>query len=233
MHFTSLPAELLPRISTFLKEVDIQKIVLAFPSLLWLLETYHLSRQHLRCTQEFKSVSSIEWLQLPTWAIKYGPSTMMKFSDAAFFKSNVEGCCRVAALMVYFQLGHMKDTDVYTVAYNPVTQEAVAVEFEDVMLSVFYGKPCYGALFKVKQQDPAKREPETDFRASVDRTYMTYRFGSQFVGDGYLDNFYNRVTCHIPQSLSSDSDTDEDDTKNSDIDDADTKPDDETEKKLR
>ncbi|KAI8844834.1 hypothetical protein BC829DRAFT_283572 [Chytridium lagenaria] len=197
-----LPSELLPRISLFLKEVDIQKMVLAFPSLLWLLETYQLSLKLLRRSEESKELSSIQWLELPNWAQYCGPGTILRFPSAAFFKSNADGCCRVAAVIAFFRLGHMADSDVYTVSYNPVTQEALAIEFEDVLLSAFYGKPCYGSIFKEKQQDSAERNPAVDFNASVDRTYMTYRFGSQFVGEGYLDNFYNRVTCHIPPSES-------------------------------
>ncbi|KAI8846186.1 hypothetical protein BC829DRAFT_272043 [Chytridium lagenaria] len=152
-----LPSELLPRIGLFLKEVDIQKIVLAFPSLLWLLEAYQLSHKNLRRTEESKDLSSIEWLEIPEWRTHYGPCSMLRFPSAEFFKNNIEGCCRVAAVIAFFRLGHTNDSDVYTVSYNPVTQEAVAVDMKDVLLSVFHQTPCFGALFKVKQQDAAKR----------------------------------------------------------------------------
>ncbi|KAI8844835.1 hypothetical protein BC829DRAFT_419750 [Chytridium lagenaria] len=178
----------------FLKEVDIQKMVLAFPSLFWLLETHQLSRKLLRRSEESKELSSIQWLELPSSAQSCGPATMLRF-PSNIFKRNIDGCCRVAAVIAFFRLGHKADSNVYTVSYNPVTQEALAVEIEDVLLSAFYGTPCYGAIFKVKQQNSAKTSTPV-----LIETYMTYRFGSQFVGDDYFDNFYNRVKCHIFES---------------------------------
>ncbi|KAJ3105421.1 hypothetical protein HDU96_008584 [Phlyctochytrium bullatum] len=126
---------------------------------------------------------------------RLGRSCWIKFDDARFFKENVEGCCRAAAIIAFSQLGHGEDEELVTVAFNPVTQTVKAVRFEELVAAAFFNKPCYGAVFALDgvSKEEAEEELEEAFADSVDRTYMMYRFGAQFIGKDFVRNAYTHT----------------------------------------
>ncbi|KAJ3101244.1 hypothetical protein HDU97_001541 [Phlyctochytrium planicorne] len=123
-----------------------------------------------------------------------GTSCGFIFPDTAFFKENLEGSCRAAALLAFFQFGHCKNLKTYTVSYNPVTQAVKAVDFKEVVAAAYYNRPLYGSIFKVISKNEGEADPVTDFNHCVDRSYMTHRFGSQFVGSDFVRNRHCNVT---------------------------------------
>ncbi|KAJ3107249.1 hypothetical protein HDU97_004669 [Phlyctochytrium planicorne] len=202
--YERLPSEILIRIAEVMNPFDCQKLVLAFPDLFWLqqaTESYHSSL--LAKANIYTKIAKTKIPKPPTsepppegefsWPeIKdcYGTSCGLVFPEAAFFRENIEGCCRAAALLAFFQLGHCHDIETYTVSYNPVNQEVKAVDFKQVVAAAFYNRPLYGAIFKVTTKSPGKPDPLVDFNHSVDRTFMTYRFGAQFVGSDMARNLH-------------------------------------------
>lgn len=130
---------------------------------------------------------------IPTVERQYGTQTSFCFSDEKFFDENMHACCRVAAVYAFFLLGHTKDSKTYIVRYNSNTHEGCEVEMEKLLSDVFYNRNCYGSLYKVKQKDQFTRDPMVDLDHSVDRTYMTNRHQSQFLGQDLLSRFHFKI----------------------------------------
>ncbi|KAJ3109140.1 hypothetical protein HDU96_007303 [Phlyctochytrium bullatum] len=63
---------------------------------------------------------------------------------------------------------------------------------EQLVTAAFLGEACYGSVFAVEKGD--ETTVEEDFDNAVDRTFMTYRFGTEFIGNDYLRNFNHHVT---------------------------------------
>ncbi|KAJ3101247.1 hypothetical protein HDU97_001544 [Phlyctochytrium planicorne] len=199
-----LPTEIITKIAEALNPIDSQKLVLAFPDLLWtqsMTERHHSSS--IQSSTAFKKLQSLKsflpdnpdeyefaW---PGYSSIKGSACAFIYDDVDFFMDNIEGCCRAVAVLAFFQFGHCNKLGPYTVSYNPVTQEAKAVDFKEVVAAAFYNKPCYGSIFKVIPRTPGIVDPKSDFDNSVDRTYMTQRFGTQFVGTDYVRNFHTSV----------------------------------------
>jgi hypothetical protein len=134
---------------------------------------------------------------LPKIRYQNGVVTSFVFPDAEFFKENKDECCRVAAMYSFFLLGHSPKDDVYTVRYNPDTQEVCIVALETLLTDVFYGRKCYGSIYNVRQQDPETKDPKKDFEASVDRNYMLMKHGAEFTGVELPDSFYAKSTVYV------------------------------------
>ncbi|UJR07195.1 hypothetical protein I4U23_011483 [Adineta vaga] len=49
---------------------------------------------------------------------------------------------------------------------------------------------CYGSLYRVKRIDENKCQPTMDLNSSVDRTYITNRHQSQFIGQDLLPDLH-------------------------------------------
>jgi hypothetical protein len=95
--------------------------------------------------------------------------------------------------ILFFLLGHAKESKMYTVRFNSNTQEACEVKMEKLLADTFYNRNCYGSLYPVKQKDKNKRQPMVDLDYSVDRTYMTNRHQSQFIGQNILSRLHLQV----------------------------------------
>ncbi|KAJ3085194.1 hypothetical protein HDU96_005518, partial [Phlyctochytrium bullatum] len=82
-----------------------------------------------------------------------------------------------------------------TVAFNPVTQTVRAVGMDELVAAAFFNRPCYGAVFALHgvSEKFVEEKLEAAFAESVDRTYMTYRFGAQFVGKDFARNVYTHI----------------------------------------
>ena len=213
------PACVWENIFTHLNGQDAERLVYVFP------ELYSIKR-----LQDERSNSKLEArlvskrpLFYPKIDLQHGIYTFFEFPDADFFEANEEGCCRVAAMYSFFLLGHSPSNAIYTVRFNPDTQEVCAVPLDKLLWDVFYNQPCYGTIYKVKQQGKLKDAYE-DFVASVDRNYMLLRHNSEFMGVDVSDTF--RTTTRVfKDSQSSDDSFDEmsSDKSYDDSDDSSTK----------
>ena len=205
-----------------------------FPTCVWENIFTHLNGQDAeRLTYAFPDLNPIKRLQdkrfnskleatpvskrplfYPKIDLQHGIYTCFLFPDADFFQGNEEGCCRVAVMYSFYLLGHAPSNAMYTVRFNPDTQEVCAVPLDRLLWDVFYNQPCYGAIYKVKQQGKTKDVYE-DFVASVDRNYMTLRHGAEFTGVDVSDTFRTKTKV-FEDTQSSDDSSDEMSTDKSD-----------------
>ena len=177
------------KIFFYLNGQDAERLVYAFPDL-----------RSVKILQDQRFASILQGLPerkrpkfYPKVEYQQGIYTCFKFSDADFFESNVEGCCRVAAMYSFFLLGQSPSDKMYPVRFNPDTQEVCVMPLDTLLWSAFYNEACYGAIYKVKQQDK-KENPKTDFAESVDRNYMSMRHSAEFIGVDLADNFRVKTT---------------------------------------
>ena len=204
-----------------------------FPACVWEYIFAHLNGQDAeRLTYAFPELNPIKKLQderfnsrleatpvskrplfYPKVDLQHGIYTCFEFPDADFFDRNQEGCCRVAAMYSFSLLGHAPSHALYTVRFNPDTQEVCAVPLDRLLWDVFYNQPCYGAIYKVKQQGKTKDVYE-DFVASIDRNYMTLRHSAEFIGVDVSDTFRTKTEV-FKHSRSSDENSDNDSDGNS------------------
>ncbi|CAF3694610.1 unnamed protein product [Rotaria sp. Silwood1] len=175
-----LPSELWLHIFKHLHEQDIQHLIFAFPQFQMLKIVWE--------AQETKAfiVDPARPKFIPTIQTQYGSQTLFRFSNSDFFYQHIDGCCRVAAVYAFFLLGHGKGSTMYIVRYDRNTQEVCEVHMERVLADAFYNRNCYGSLYRVEQKEKERRQPKVDFAHSVDRTYLTNRHQSQFIGQDLL-----------------------------------------------
>ncbi|UJR16978.1 hypothetical protein I4U23_003876 [Adineta vaga] len=185
-----LPSEIWLHIFGYVHEQDIRNFVFAYPQFQLLKIFWEAKeKQHLKSDPYQPKF-------IPTIHVQYGSRTLFRFSDADFFYQHVNACCRVAAVYAFFLLGHSKDSQTYTVRYDRNTQQTCEVNMEQLLADAFYNRNCYGSLYRVKQKDENKREPMIDLDHSVDRTYMTNRHQSQFIGQDLLPNLHLILENH-------------------------------------
>ncbi|CAF1314138.1 unnamed protein product [Rotaria sp. Silwood1] len=189
------PSEIWLHIFKYLHEQDVQHLIFAFPQFQLLKITWD--------AQEMKNFEADNCRQkfIPIIHTKYGSRTLFRFSDSDFFYKHLEGCCRVAAVYAFFLLGHRDDSTTYTIRYNRNTQEVSEVKMEKILADAFYNRNCYGSIYRVAQKNELKRQPNIDLDYSVDRTYMTNRHQSQFIGQDFLSRFHFEM--HISDSSNS------------------------------
>ena len=183
-----LPIVIWSHIFGFLSGRDIESIVQAFPDLYPVQKSW----EEMRFKRDEQYCENCP-AYIPSVQDQYGIYTKFKFNDYIFFSENEEGCIRVSAMYAFYLLGHHRDDSLYTVRYNPETQEIFGVALKSLLTDVFYNRPCFGSLYAVHQQDPRNKNMVDDFMASVDRTYMTLRHGSQFVGGSFEDKFSVKI----------------------------------------
>ena len=173
----------------YLNGQDAERLVYAFPDLRSVKilqdQRFAVTLQGLPEAKRPKFYPKVEYQQ--------GIYTCFKFSDADFFGSNVEGCCRVAAMYSFFLLGQSPSDNMYPVRFNPDTQEVCVMPLDILLWSAFYNEACYGAIYKVEQKY-RKEDPETDFAESVDRNYMSMRHSAEFIGVDLADDFCVETT---------------------------------------
>jgi hypothetical protein len=188
--YTRFPPEVWYHVFEFLSGYDVQNVVYAYPELNFVMAT--LEQRQRNTAPKLSNVG-----YLPKIRYQNGVVTSFVFPDAEFFKENKHECCRVAAMYSFFLLGHSPQDDVYTVRYNPDTQEVCVVALETLLTDVFYGRKCYGSIYNVRQQDPETKDPKKDFEASVDRNYMLMKHGAEFTGVELPDSFYAKSTVYV------------------------------------
>jgi hypothetical protein len=198
-----LPSELWLHIFKFLHEQDVQHLIFAFPQFQLLKMVWDAQE-----TKAFVTDPSRPKF-IPIIKTQYGSRTLFRFPDSDFFYQHIDGCCRVAAVYAFFLLGHGKDSTTYIVRYDQNTQEVCEVQMERVLADAFYNRNCYGSLYRVKQKEKERRQPIVDFDHSVDRTYLTNRHQSQFIGQDLLSRFH----LTIKSSDSSDSEANDDENQ--------------------
>ena len=199
-----LPAEIWLHIFKFLSEQNIQNLIFAYPKF-----------QLLKIIWEAQEAKQLETdpsrpKYIPTIHAQYGSRTLFRFTDADFFYRHIDACCRVAAVYAFFLLGHGKDSKTYMIRYDRDTQQACEVKMEKILADTFYNRNCYGSLYRVEQKDENKRQPTADLQHSVDRTYMTNRHHSQFIGEDLLSRLHLKVEETCSSRSSSDSEMDYD-----------------------
>ncbi|UJR16948.1 hypothetical protein I4U23_003846 [Adineta vaga] len=182
-----LPPEMWLHIFKYLHEQDMQNFIFAYPQFQPLQLIWHAQEVNRLNTDPIQSKF------IPTIQAKYGSQTLFCFSDADFFNQNVNACCRVAAVYAFFLLGHAEDSQTYTVRYDRTTDQTCEVDMKKLLADAFYNRNCYGSLYRVKQKDENKREPMIDLDHSVDRTYMTNRHQSQFIGQDLLSKLHLEI----------------------------------------
>ena len=178
------PACVWENIFTYLNGQEAEMVVYAFPDL-----------KPIRKLQEERFSLKLEAMPVnkrplfyPKIDHQHGIYTCFEFSDANFFRENEEGCCRVAAIYSFFLLGHNPSDTMYTVHFNPDTQEVCAMPLDKLLWDVFHNQPCYGAIYKVRQQSKVK-DIGKDFANSVGRSYMALRHYAEFIGIDVSDTF--------------------------------------------
>ena len=209
--YTNCPPEVWLHIFKFLSGYDAQNLVYAYPELDVILAIWEDTRRIAA-----PKLSDVPYI--PKIRFQKGVVTSFVFSDAQFFNENKEECCRVAAMYSFFLLGHLPQDDIYTVKYNPDTQEVCTVALETLLTDVFYGQRCYGSVYNVRQQDPNTRNPKKDFEASVDRNYMLIKHGTEFTGVELPGSFSTESTVYMTLDSSENDDEDCDNDDNDDDD---------------
>ena len=202
--FNQLPIETWLHVFRFLDEAAVQNLIFAYPEfqLLKIAWDAQEKRKFLNDPSKEKFIPNIH--------TQFGSRTLFRFTDSKFFYQHIDQCCRVAAVYAFFLLGHGPDATTYTIRYDQDTQEVCEVEMEKLFSDVFYNRNCYGSLYRVEQKDEKERRPKVDFDHSVDRTYMTNRHGSQFLGQDLLPRLYLRIKA-IPAEDSEEEDSEEED----------------------
>ena len=188
-----LPLDVWQHIFKYLPGHDAQNLVYAYPQL-------NVAKECWERHERNHASSLFSQSYLPKINYQEGIITRLEFSDADFFRENVDGCCRVAAMYSFFLLSHKPEDDVYTVRYNPDTQDVCAVALETLLTDVFYNRRCYGSFYNVRQQDPKVKDPQKDFEACVDRSYMFLRHGAQFLGVELTASFNVESTAYHVKS---------------------------------
>ena len=178
------PACVWENIFTYLNGQEAEMVVYAFPDL-----------KPIRKLQEERFSLKLEAMPVnkrplfyPKIDNQHGIYTCFEFSDADFFRANEEGCCRVAAIYSFFLLGHSPSDTMYTVRFNADTQEVCAMPLDKLLWDVFHKQPCYGAIYKVRQQSKVE-DIGKDFANSVGRSYMALRHNAEFIGIDVSDTF--------------------------------------------
>ena len=206
--YTRFPPEVWYHVFEFLSGYDVQNVVYAYPELNLVMASWEQGWMNIA-----PKLCNVGYL--PKIQYQKGVVTTFVFPDAEFFKEKKSECCRVAAMYSFFLLGHSPQDDVYTVRYNPDTQEVCIVALETLLTDVFYGRRCYGSVYNVQQQDPEMRDPKKDFEASVDRNYMLMKHGVEFTGVELPDSFYTKSMVYVTPAddghSNGDGDGDEDD----------------------
>ena len=211
------PACVWENIFTHLNGQDAERLVYAFPDLN---PIKRLQDERFNFKLEAIPVSKRPMFY-PKIDLQHGIYTCFEFSDANFFEENQEGCCRVAAMYSFFLLGHSPTNALYTVRFNPDTQEVCVVPLDRLLWDVFYNQPCYGTIYKVKQQGKVKDAYE-DFVASVDRNYMALRHYAEFTGVDVSDTFRTETKVFKDSRITDDnSDGKSDDESHDDSEDTD------------
>ncbi|CAF2855001.1 unnamed protein product [Rotaria sp. Silwood2] len=182
-----LPSEMWLHIFKFLHEQDIQNLIFAYPKFQLLKMIWQAQE-----TKQLETDPSQPKF-IPTIHAQYGSRTLFCFSDADFFYRHINACCRVVAVYAFFLLGHGKDSKTYTIRYDRNTQQACEVKMEKILADAFYNRNCYGSLYRVTQKDENKRQPMVDLDYSVDRTYMSNRHQSQFIGQDLLSRLHIKI----------------------------------------
>ncbi|CAF0903761.1 unnamed protein product [Adineta ricciae] len=183
-----LPPEMWLNVLKYLHEQDVQNFIFAYPQF----QPFKLIWQAQETNRMNTDPNQSKFI--PTIHAQYGSQTLFCFSDVNFFNQHADACCRVAAVYAFFLLGHTEDSQTYTVRYDRTTQEVCEVSKQQLLSDIFYNRNCYGSLYRVKQKDESRREPMTDFDHSVDRTYMTNRHQSQFIGQDFLSKLHYKIT---------------------------------------
>eukprot|EP00439_Symbiodinium_sp_Y106_P044775 s4751_g5.t1 len=97
---------------------------------------------------------------------------------------------RASAMYALHLLGHHaygpKQGAIYTVDFDPKTQQVTAVPLPDLLQAAFDARPCFGAVYNVAAR---KGTPELDLEAAVDRTHMALQHGCPHVGQDLLAGF--------------------------------------------
>ncbi|KAJ3128310.1 hypothetical protein HK098_004719 [Nowakowskiella sp. JEL0407] len=198
--FELLSYETILRLAQYLDPLYIQRLIISFPSLVWVQSrSAQLRSKFIQRTEAFDKIG----LALKTYdhepldeGYRSGSCSYLSFEEE-FFRLNVEGCCRVAALYAIFQMTSNESDRCYPVSFNPVTQEVTAVYINELLTSVFYGTKCFGAVYKVSTNLSSVID---DLQNSVDRTYMMMRHGAEFVGKDFLGSFHTQI--QIPDDSS-------------------------------
>ncbi|KAJ3102413.1 hypothetical protein HDU96_009643 [Phlyctochytrium bullatum] len=183
--------------STFLRELDVQNLVLAFPRLLWLQPLHRLRHlKSLTSSAAHATLSTTRVLSYRPWIgreeARMGTSCWIEFGHAQFFRENVDGCCRAAAVLAFAALGHPQGSQVVTAAFDPMSQTVRGVGMNELMTAAFFNRPCYVSVFAL---DGVQK---------------------QFVGKDFARNLHAHIRL--------DNDYDDDDEEGEDEDDDSTLP---------
>ena len=154
---------------------------------------------------------------IPKLEYNSGIFTCVSFESSSFVKLHLGECCRVLSAYSVYLLGHSSSSKTYTVKYDPKSNETVAIPLKKFLLDVFYKQKCYGAVYKVRQQDENKKEPLHDFSFSVTRDFMVTKYQKDVIGIDLNSDFLTEVKKNGGNNSESDGDSTDEDT-NSDID---------------
>ena len=148
-----LPAVVWENIFSCLSGKDAEHLIYAFPDLI---PVKKLQEGRFAC--KLKTIMDGKRPKvLPRVGKKHGIYTRFEFPDAEFFKRNRDGCCRVAAMYSFFLLGNKSSDEMYTVRFNPETQEVYALPLEQLCWTLSIASLAMVAFTKSKCKVLKKR----------------------------------------------------------------------------
>lgn len=74
----------------------------------------------------------------------------------------------------------------YTVNFDPGTQQVTAVPLRELLQAAFHSHPLHGAVYNVVPRKGLLVDPDKDFQVSVDRTHLALQHGCFHTGQDLL-----------------------------------------------
>ena len=168
----------------FISGKDIENVVKAFNYLYSAKKSFEMKRYRTDLN------SSNNALYMPSLTDCSGTISCFTFPDVFFFHSNEEACVRVAAMYASCmiqrrdasasQMPEKKNTSL--VVYNAETQSASPITLQSILKDVFLNRDLFGAVYSISDGLDLESNFTDVFFKSVDRSFMTMRHKSQFVG---------------------------------------------------
>ncbi|CAE7932936.1 unnamed protein product, partial [Symbiodinium sp. KB8] len=96
---------------------------------------------------------------------------------------------RVSAMYALHLLGHHAyegGAALYTVNFDPGTQQVTAVPLRELLQAAFHSHPLHGAVYNVVPRKGLLVDPDKDFQVSVDRTHLALQHGCFHTGQDLL-----------------------------------------------
>ena len=168
----------------FLSGKDIENVVKAFNYLYGAQKSWEMRRYR----RDLKSSNNA--LYIPSVTDKSGIITCFTFPDMFFFQANEEACLRVAAMYAACMIQKksisascmIEKGNVNLAVYNPETETASPIALHSFLRDIFLDRELFGSVYSIDEDLDLESDFTDTFSKSVDRSFMTLRHKSQFLG---------------------------------------------------